>query len=81
MREPTTNCPSAPILNTPVLNEKATLSPVNISGAAYIRHQIINLGLPKIPFNSCLYASRGFIFATESRIAPTINPNIIDKRV
>ena len=32
--EPTTNCPSAPILKTPVLNENATLSHVNISGAA-----------------------------------------------
>ena len=30
--EPTTNCPSAPILNTPVLKEKATDSPVIIYG-------------------------------------------------
>ena len=34
---PTTNCPSAPILNTPVLNENATERPVSIIGAAYTR--------------------------------------------
>ena len=28
--EPTTNCPSAPMLNTPVLNEKATERPATI---------------------------------------------------
>ena len=32
--EPTTNCPSAPILNTPVRREKATLNPVKINGLA-----------------------------------------------
>ena len=31
---PTTNWPSAPILNTPVLNENATARPVKISGVA-----------------------------------------------
>ena len=30
---PTTNCPSAPILNTPVLKENATERPVSMIGA------------------------------------------------
>ena len=32
--EPTTYCPSAPMLKTPVRKENATESPVKISGAA-----------------------------------------------
>ncbi len=33
-REPTTNCPSAPMLKTPVRKENATLKPVKIRGLA-----------------------------------------------
>src|ERR1043165_8351663 len=34
---PTSNCPSAPMLNTPARNAMATASPVRISGVAWTR--------------------------------------------
>ncbi len=46
---PTTYCPSAPILNTPVWKENATESPVKMIGDAYTIAHTMNFGLPKTP--------------------------------
>ena len=71
---PTTNCPSAPILKTPVLNENATESPVNISGLAYTSVHIIYFGFPNTLSISLPYAADALIPANERNIAPIIKP-------
>ena len=48
-KEPTINCPSAPMLNRPVLNANAIDKPVSINGVALIIVHAIYLGFPIIP--------------------------------
>ena len=46
---PAIYCPSAPILNNPVLNANPTLIPVSIIGVAFIITFVIDFGLSNTP--------------------------------
>ena len=66
------NCPSAPILNNPVLNAKATDNPVQINGIVDTKISAILLGSVKI-FPITPNTSPGAAPIAEIRIAPIIN--------
>ena len=51
--------PSAPMLNRPVLNAKATEMPVRMMGAALMMVLEMYLGLEKMPWNSAVKAATG----------------------
>ena len=52
-------CPSAPMLNRPTLNAKATAMPVSKSGVALMTTLEMYLGLPSIPLNRAANEARG----------------------
>ena len=55
----TTNCPSAPILNSPDLNASVTLSPVKIIGVLFIITFTINFALENTALNITAIDSEG----------------------
>ena len=78
--EPTTNWPSAPMLNTPVLNENATDRPVRMYGVAYT----ITYEMPftVVTLSSSLpYASPTETPMTARNSAPTAKPRMMASRI
>ena len=64
------------MLNNPVLNAKATESPVNINGVAVAIVLPILSRFFSPPLNKYSYPSRGLNLITAINIAPAIRPKI-----
>ena len=77
VKPPASICPGVPMLNKPVLNAKATESPVKINGVAVaIVLPILSIFISP-PLNRYKYPSKGLKDITAINIAPAIIPSIM----
>ncbi|MNE37103.1 hypothetical protein D3C80_1309420 [compost metagenome] len=77
---PISTCPSAPMLNIPERNAKATARPVNISGVISRMASPKSYGLPNTRLNNAEYAAIGSYPPMSITTAPTRKPSKIATR-